>query len=89
MAPGTERSPDRDALWALVRWVENEHMPTRLLGARFQDNDARKPVMARRPLCPHPELPRYAGGDPTLASSFRCQVRARRNIHAVAARYLD
>jgi feruloyl esterase len=89
MAPGTEMSPDRDALWALVRWVENQRMPTRLLGARFQDNDARKPVVALRPLCPYPEFPRYTGGNPALASSFRCQVRARGNIHAVAARYVD
>jgi len=89
LAPGAESSPDRDALWALVQWVERRRAPTRLVGVRFQDNDVRKPVVAQRPLCPYPQLPEYAGGDPALAASFRCRARTRGNIHAVAARYLD
>jgi feruloyl esterase len=89
LAPGVEKSPDRDALWALVRWVEHNRAPPRLIGARFRDNDVRKPIVAQRPLCPYPEFPRYVGGDPALASSFRCQVRMRGNIHAVATRYLN
>jgi feruloyl esterase len=89
VAPGTERSPDRDAIWALVQWVENKRVPTRLIGVRFQDNDVRKPIVAQRPLCPYPRFPQYVGGDPTLASSFRCQVRMRGNILSVATRYLN
>ena len=64
-----------DALGALVDWVEKGQAPDRLI-ARV--NPANKELPANwspqrsRPLCPHPQVPRYAGGDVESAASFRC-----------------
>jgi feruloyl esterase len=89
VAPGTETSADRDALVALVQWVEKSRVPARLTGTRFEDDDVREPIVAQRPLCPYPAFPYYAGGDPALATSFRCKARKRGTAHASAARYLN
>jgi feruloyl esterase len=64
-----------DALGALVDWVEKGQAPDQLV-ARV--NPANKELPAAwsaqrsRPLCPHPQLVRYAGGDVESAASFRC-----------------
>lgn len=64
-----------DALGALVDWVEQGKAPDRLV-ARV--NPASKDIPASwspqrsRPLCPHPQVARYAGGDVESAASFRC-----------------
>ena len=64
-----------DALGALVDWVEKGQAPDRLV-ARV--NPANKELPASwspqrsRPLCPHPQVVRYAGGDVESATSFRC-----------------
>lgn len=89
VAPGTEIAADRDALIALVQWVEKSRVPAQLTGTRFDNDDVRKPIVAQRPLCPYPEFPHYAGGDPVLATSFRCEARTRGTVHASAARYLN
>lgn len=64
-----------DALGALVDWVENGKPPARI-EARVNPADkslpARWSAQRSRPLCPHPQLMRYAGGDVEQASSFRC-----------------
>jgi feruloyl esterase len=64
-----------DALGALVDWVEAGKAPDRI-DARI--NPANREVPANwarsrsRPLCPHPQVMRYAGGDIESAASFRC-----------------
>ena len=64
-----------DALDALVNWVEKGQAPDRLVA---KVNPANKELPASwspqrsRPLCPHPQVPRYAGGDVESAASFRC-----------------
>jgi feruloyl esterase len=64
-----------DALGALVDWVEAGKAPDRI-EARI--NPANREVPASwaksrsRPLCPHPQVMRYAGGDVESAASFRC-----------------
>jgi feruloyl esterase len=64
-----------DALGALVDWVEKGQAPDRLIA---KVNPANKEVPANwsanrsRPLCPHPQVMRYAGGDVESAASFRC-----------------
>jgi feruloyl esterase len=64
-----------DALAALVDWVEKGQAPDRLL-ATVNPANPELPALwsARRsrPLCPHPQVVRYAGGDVESASSFRC-----------------
>ncbi len=64
-----------DALGALVDWVEKGQAPERLVA---KVNPANRELPASwspqrsRPLCPHPQVLRYAGGDVETASSFRC-----------------
>ena len=71
-----------DAITALVRWVEQGQAPDSLLAtARGTGNrgGVNKELPAgwaanrTRPLCPHPQVARYTGGDIDSASSFRCQ----------------
>jgi feruloyl esterase len=59
---------ERDMLTALTQWVEQGTRPRQLVAARLE----RGRVVRERPLCPYPEIAKYLGGDPTIASSFRC-----------------
>ena len=70
-----------DALTALVNWVEKGQAPDRIVAtARGAGNpggvNAEVPAdwapNRTRPLCPHPTVARYAGGDVEQASSFVC-----------------
>jgi feruloyl esterase len=61
--------PSRDALWALIDWVERGRAPERLT--------ATKQVEGRdtftRALCPYPQAARYDGKGPQdSADSYRC-----------------
>ena len=64
-----------DALGALVAWVEEGKAPDRIDASL---NPANKELPAAwspqrgRPLCPWPQVARYAGGPAEAASSFRC-----------------
>jgi hypothetical protein len=64
-----------DALGALVDWVEQGKAPDRL-EARVNPANRELPAgwakTRSRPLCPYPQLMRYAGGDVEAATSFRC-----------------
>ena len=64
-----------DALEALVDWVENDKAPERL-DARVNPANRELPTgwakSRSRPLCPHPQVMRYGGGDVESAASFRC-----------------
>lgn len=71
-----------DALTALVNWVEKGQAPDRIIAtARGAGNaggvNAEVPADwapdRTRPLCPHPLLARYKGGDKEQASSFACE----------------
>ncbi|MEN9893747.1 MAG: hypothetical protein RLY78_4042 [Pseudomonadota bacterium] len=70
--PATDRF---DALQALTDWVEQGEAPQRIEARTRPDNGERpaawSPVRSR-PLCPWPRVPRYGGGDPEEAASFRC-----------------
>ena len=64
-----------DALGALVAWVEDGKAPDRI-DARVSPGNRELPAtwskQRSRPLCPWPQVARYAGGDVEAASSFRC-----------------
>ncbi|WP_315761737.1 tannase/feruloyl esterase family alpha/beta hydrolase [Sphingomonas sp. Y38-1Y] len=65
-APG---DPSRDALWALIRWVEQGEPPRQLVATKLADN---RPNFTRL-LCPFPQRALYDGKGPTeAATSYRC-----------------
>jgi len=70
--PATDRF---DALGALVEWVEQGKAPgplTATVNAENKELPANWAKTRTRPLCPWPQVARYAGGDLESAASFRC-----------------
>lgn len=63
--------PDRlDALTALINWVENGTAPQTIAASQVRDGK----VVRTRPLCPYPQVARYAGsGSIDDAASFACK----------------
>jgi hypothetical protein len=64
-----------DALGALVDWVEQGKAPGALVASVNAENKELPAGWSKnrsRPLCPWPQVARYAGGDPESAASFRC-----------------
>ena len=63
-----------DMLTALTRWVEDGQAPSQVVAyARADNPDAAAFPNRSRPLCPHPQQPRYTGnGNPEDASNFQC-----------------
>jgi pimeloyl-ACP methyl ester carboxylesterase len=64
-----------DALGALVSWVEGGKPPERIEARTHPANKelpAAWSAQRARPLCPWPQVARYAGGDVEAAASFRC-----------------
>jgi hypothetical protein len=64
---GGEATDRFEMLDAIVDWVENGKAPESIL-ARTSSG----PPLSR-PLCPHPSIARYKGGDPADAASFQCR----------------
>lgn len=61
--------PQRDALWALINWVEKGRAPETLVATKLEGTTAR----FTRTLCPYPLAARYRGkGDTNVAASFSC-----------------
>ena len=70
--PATEQF---DGLGALIDWVEQGKAPDRIVArvnAKSPDLPAAWSKTRSRPLCPWPQVARYAGGDTESADSFRC-----------------
>ena len=55
-----------DLLEPIVEWAENGTVPAGLTAARTDG------TAGERPLCPHPQYPRYKGGDVDAAASYEC-----------------
>ena len=55
-----------DLLTPMVEWVEHDAAPAGLTAARSDG------TQGERPLCPHPQYPRYTGGDPDSVGSYTC-----------------
>lgn len=70
-----------DGLQAIIDWVERGQAPDRIVatargagnpGGVNPDIPASWAPDRSRPLCPHPSVAIYIGGDPEVASSFTC-----------------
>jgi feruloyl esterase len=58
-----------DALTPLIEWVEKGIAPQQLMASQGRGGK----VIRTRPLCPHPQVPKYNGtGNPDDAGSFVC-----------------
>lgn len=75
MAPGMAHcgggiGPDRhDSMTAMIDWVEKGKAPSSMRASRVAGNQ----VVRTRPLCPYPQVARYAGqGSIDDAANFRC-----------------
>jgi hypothetical protein len=64
---GGPATDEFDMLTAIQQWVEEGRAPDRIVahGKSFPN--------LTRPLCPHPTVARYIGGDPNNEKSFVCQ----------------
>lgn len=58
-----------DGLGAQVRWVEQRQAPERITAR----GAGTLPATLSRPLCPWPQVARYAGGDASSEASFTCR----------------
>ena len=63
---GGEATDRFDMLTPLMEWVEHGRAPDRIVATSRSIPDI------ARPLCPHPLVARYQGGDPKSAASFAC-----------------
>src|SRR5690606_23526787 len=63
--------PDQaDFMDAISAWVEEGQAPERITAWSERDGE----VAMTRPLCPHPQVARFAGGDSNVADSFVCEM---------------
>jgi feruloyl esterase len=77
---------DDDLLFALENWAEQGTPVGELAGVRKGEPGKITPL--HRPVCAYPATPKYMGGDPGAAASFRCVDRPRGEIAAPAPRFL-
>jgi feruloyl esterase len=89
------RPDDADMLTLLDRWVERGVAPDTVVAVKLQNADPMTgiaapdaPIAASRPLCAYPNVPRYKGGDRTLAASFRCEAAPPARYERPAPEYL-
>ena len=61
-----------DLLTSLVLWVENGAAPNSVIATKYNNDTPQLGIQAQRPICSYPLIPVYTGGDPKLATSFRC-----------------
>ncbi|MEL1251105.1 DUF6351 family protein [Aurantiacibacter gilvus] len=64
---GGDATDQFDMLDAIQAWVEEGREPDRIVAT------SRSMPGISRPLCPHPQVARYVGGDPDSADSFECR----------------
>ena len=68
--------PERDIMGAIVRWVEEDVAPDRIIGTKYVDSDPEQGIERTRPFCPFPQVARYMGsGSIDDADNFVCRVR--------------
>jgi feruloyl esterase len=67
--PRRQRVPEHGIYDALEHWVEDGTAPGPIVATKYVDDDRAKGVRLTRPLCPYPQIAKYAGnGDINDAS---------------------
>ena len=69
----TAKAPEHGIYDALEGWVEGGAAPGPIVATKYVDDDRAKGVRMTRPLCPYPQVAKYAGtGDVNDASHWTC-----------------
>ncbi|KAF5698006.1 feruloyl esterase B-2 [Fusarium mundagurra] len=64
-----------NVLLALTKWVEEDHEPETMVGAKFGSSESPGKATAQRKYCPYPYESKWDGsGDTTKADSWRCKL---------------
>jgi len=78
-----------DAMAALQAWVEGGIAPARIVATKYVSDQPANGIQMQRPLCPYPQVARYAGrGNLNDASSFTCVMGTAVEPPLPAAEYL-
>ena len=65
--------PERDVMGAIVRWVEEDEPPSRIIATKFVRDDPDLGISRTRPVCPYPQVAQYSGtGSIDDAENFEC-----------------
>jgi hypothetical protein len=73
-APLINNDPRYDIFAALVRWVERDRAPNRIIATKYVNDDPAQGVERTRPLCVYPKTAVYdGGGSIDDAGSFDCR----------------
>jgi feruloyl esterase len=71
-----QQSPSYDAqydlLTSLTQWVEQGVAPSSVIATKYNGDTRELGIAMQRPICAYPQIPVYKGGDPNVASSFKC-----------------
>jgi feruloyl esterase len=70
--PGFEDA-EHDIILAMMRWVEEDIAPEKLIATKFANDTVTGGVQRQRPLCVYPKQATYVSGDPDQASSWECR----------------
>jgi feruloyl esterase len=70
--PGYEDA-DHDIILAMMKWVEEDEAPEKLIATKFVNDTATKGVERQRPLCVYPKQAKYVSGDPDAPESWECK----------------
>ncbi|RYP78045.1 hypothetical protein DL769_003262 [Monosporascus sp. CRB-8-3] len=69
--PGFEDA-DHDIILALMRWVEEDVAPDKVIATKFRNETVSAGVQSQRPICAYPQRAKYISGDPDKESNWEC-----------------
>ena len=77
-----------DLMTIMIRWVEGNKAPDRIIVTGFTDGDPKRGIRMQRPAFPYPAFPHYIGGDRCLPESFKAVIHERGNVPIPSKRFL-
>jgi feruloyl esterase len=69
---------DHDALRALIRWVEKDVAPNKIIATKYKNNKVTDGVTQQRPVCMYPGLAAFKGGSKSSPANWVCSEDASR-----------
>lgn len=62
-----------DALRALIKWVEEDVGPNKIVATKYKNDNVEDGVLQQRPLCVYPGRATFRGGDMTKPENWYCE----------------